>query len=240
VIVGYALDEGAGGVTTLGADFRDWLKNASAAQLAAHAQAIVDFFKSRSLDIDGIDFDLEINLLGAKHATNIAVLYRETAKAMVAFRSEASVSYDNADFQTSDGSGALPWFKAQPYSLAASAPNMIARPMHNLNGRADKTRIANSIAVALRKGSGGGGLHPSQLQFFVDIGHTPAASVETICKDVLLPNRVGLVMYNFGIKSLSSLVAAARTFDAALNPGMPAPGAAGGQPFQVPVQKAKP
>src|SRR5207245_4984205 len=92
-------------------------------------------------------------------------------------------------------------FKVQPYSIAAGTTNIIARPMHNLDAAANKTTIQQTIDLALNSGTGGGGLAPGNLQIMLDFAHTGTTTVEDICKTVLLPKRVGLVLYNLGGRS---------------------------------------
>lgn len=255
VIVGYTLDEGApkvnpkdpdgpkiANITPDGTAFRSWLANATTAQVTAHGQQIADFFfKTNQLDIDGVDFDFEINGLGsnANHAANVKTLFTATATAMNAGRAGASVSYDNTTFLGSDGNSRIGHFKVQPYSIAAGTTNIIARPMHNLDASANKSTIQQTIALALQSGAGGGGLAPGNLQIMLDFAHTGASTVEDICRTVLLPNRVGLVLYNMGTRSfdatqLQTFATAAQKWDAALNPAAAAPGKKS-MPVQAPL-----
>jgi hypothetical protein len=247
VIVGYTLDEGApvngvANITAQGKAFRAWLGAATTAQVVAHAQQIVDFFfKTKKILIDGVDFDLEINGLGGNpsHAANLETLFVETAKAIDAARKGASVSYDNAPFTKSDGTGAPGHLNVQKYAIAAGAPNLIARPMHNLDAAASKATISATIALALKSGGGGGGITSDRLQIMLDFGNTGTKTVEDICKTVLFPNKVGLVLYNLGGRSasatsLKSFAKTAQTFDAALSPAAAPPGKKGA-PLQAPL-----
>lgn len=248
VIVSYTLDEGTGGSTPLGQQFNKWLAAASTAQVTTHAKAIVDFFTGspRKLEIDGIDFDLEIIGLGKdpNHAPNLRTLFVETANALASARPGASVSYDNATFTGVDGGGkgTQSWFQAQPYSIATGAANLIARPMHNLNRDPSKSMIKDSIDLAL----GINGFTPSKLQIlFAYYGpKTTDVEIVDICKTVLAPKQVGYVIYNMGgnAGSVSAMQAFAKrcaAFDAALNPAAAAPGKAGA-PLQAPLPKNLP
>jgi hypothetical protein len=99
-----------------------------------------------------------------------------------------------------------------------------------------------SIDCALRKTSGGAGLHPSQIQLGVKAapnsklatssGHMEPNEIETRCKDLLRKNHVGIVTLSHApISDLKSL--AFDTYDKALNPGEK-PRGTPGQPLQVP------
>src|SRR5262245_32550110 len=193
VIVSYTLDEGSGPDTTRGGAFNAWLAGPSP-DVAGHAQQIVDFFVKppRSLQIDGINFDLEIHHLGAKpnstnHAANLSKLIEETAKKLAQARPGASVSYDNATFIKSDGEQtALSWFRVQPYAIAAKADKLIARAMHNLKGepRTKRTDIEKSIAIAFKSGTGGGNITPNKLQIMINVSQsqTNIKDLKDICK----------------------------------------------------------
>lgn len=244
VIVSYTLDEGPGGSRPPGQGFNAWLAAATTAQVTAHAKQIVDFFvATHKLEIDGIDFDLEIVGLGKNpnHAPNLKTLYVETAKALAVARPGASVSYDNATFQGSDGKPALSWFEVQPYAIATGAPNLIARPMHNLGAKADAAQIQKSIDIAMKVP----GFTPSKLQIifsFFDIGK---AKTIQILKSTLAPAQVGYVLYNMGARSkdaasLTSFAADCVDYDKALNgPAAAEPGKKGA-PLQAPLPRALP
>lgn len=246
VIVSYTLDEGQNPPTPKGGAFNAWLAAASAAQLKTHAQQIVDFFTAspRKLEIDGIDFDLEIQGLGRdkRHKDNLKTLYVETASAIASARPGASVSYDNATFTGVDGGnpGTLSWFAAQPYAHATGAPNLLARPMHDLNAPANKQGIKDSIDLALKVP----GFTPSKLQIMFNFFRTGDADTIDIAKTVLAPAQVGLVLYNMGTRSatkgsLQTFAAQCVKFDAALNPAAAGPNNVGA-PLQAPLTRKLP
>ena len=245
VIVGYTLDEGASPSTPDGLAFNAWLGAASTAQVTAHASQIVEFFvTTNSLAIDGINFDFEIHGLGNQtaHTANMKTLILETAKALVAKRPDASVSYDNTPFVTNDGKDALSWFMVQPYSIAAGTTNVIARPMHNLKTHADPKVCKQTIDLAMKKGGGGGGIAPANLQIMTRYSAVDTPLLVDLCTKVLMPEQVGLVLYNMGTNSadtssLKSFADNVKLIDAALNPAAAAPGKAGA-PVQAPLSKA--
>jgi hypothetical protein len=150
------------------ADFADWLGSASADDIKKYAQSINTFFESRGLDVDGVGYDFEFDQLNTRHRANLALLYQETSRAVA--HHNGLVSYANAPFKE-DGVNSYGFMQVQPFALAATAPNLLARPMCfdavNSTSLAD---IQSSIACALRDPAdptkkGGAGLHPSQVQF---------------------------------------------------------------------------
>ncbi len=250
VIAGFALVKktGAQGNVKLDADdFASWLATASADEVEEYAASINHFFESRGLDVDGIGFDLEFDEIRDAQARNVALLYRKTGEAIA--HHNGLLSYANAPF-LKDGVHQYGFMKAQPYALATTGLNLLARPMcFGEKSFVDVPGIASTIACALRKPNdpvpGGAGLHPSQLQVAV---WTSKVNVATLCKQVLRPNRVGLMLY-----SMPPVRAQAKWFlqqcklwNEALNPDEGPPGQ-DGLPLQVPrgygnwpVQRALP
>lgn len=199
VVPGFALVKktGAGGDVKKDADdFAGWLAGASDDEIDDYAGSINHFFESRGLDVDGIGFDFEIDELTLAHAPKLALLYRRTSEAVA--HHNGLVSYANAPF-VKDGEHRYGFMKAQPFALAASAHNLLARPMCFAETTfSDVPTIARSVACALRPRNdplqpGGAGLHPSQVQFAV---WTSKTNVIRLCKEVLRPNRVGLMAYS--------------------------------------------
>jgi hypothetical protein len=233
VIVGYEIVEKDKDRTDLGDSFTGWLASGSPQQIEDYANSIEAFFADRGLGIDGIGFDFEINSLGSKQADNLALLYQKTSEAMA--HRNGIVSYANAPFQE-DGVTTLAFMKVQPFALARRAPNILARPMCFGSKRSASFRdVESSIACALRRSKKGGELHPSQVQFALWADRIGVSEMERWCRDLLRPNRIGLMLYN-----LPPARGAAQTFlqncvkfDRALNPGEAPPGR-DGQPLHVP------
>jgi hypothetical protein len=199
-------------------------------QAATLAQNIVKIFTGNGIAIDGVNFDFEVDKLGAAQGQGMETLIVETAKAMPA---GGWVSYANAPFLT-DGQNEPGFMKIQPYSLAAKAPNIIARPMcYGETSSVSADVIGKSADCALADpSSGGGGLKPSAVQMGI-WGDKFAGSLGDFCRDVLRPKKVGLMIYpgqQFGAGILDKTA----IWEKALNPGAAAPGTSG-SPLQVPL-----
>jgi hypothetical protein len=252
VIAGYELVERGTEVSKKGKVFRSWLSHATPTQVAAHAQAIDDFFTSRSIEIDGIGFDFELNgFVGTALGQNLALLFAETSKAMA--HRNGLVCYDTAPFQPNDGEGSTAIMVVQGYSKANSAPNLVARPMCYNATVTPFPKVKASIAVALRDAGSlnilhygwgkGGGLHPGQVQYAIDWSRMRSydknrsnEEVTRWCRDLFRPNRVGVVIYTMPVtgQTQAQLLRNCASWEAALNPGEAAPGTTG-QPLQVPL-----
>lgn len=221
---------------TLSLDFAAWLRAASAGDIRKYAQSIVEFFSSRDLDIDGVGFDFEFDGLNRDHATNLALLYRETSDA-IAHRN-GIVSYANAPF-AEDGVNSNAFMLPQPFAIAATGHNLLARPMcFDGSNSSSLGVITGAIACALRSPAdrtkpGGAGLHPSQVQF--GIWTDKVGDAVKLCTDVLRPNRIGLLVYNLPPNAADAepLLKRCQAFNAALNPGE-GPAGEPGKPLQVP------
>lgn len=217
-------------------DFADWLRNASAAEIEDYAHSIYAFFATKGLDIDGVGFDFELDELGDAHKDNLALLYQKTSDAMA--HRNGIVSYANAPF-LEDGVTSHGFMRVQPFSIAASGPNLLARPM--CFDAVNSTKVSDieaSIACALRSPQdskpGGAGLHPSQVQFGIWASKVPGG-LEKFCREVLRPNRIGLMIYNLppDRAQATTFLKNCATWNAALNPGEGPPGQPG-LPLQVP------
>lgn len=224
-------------------DLADWLLNASPSQIDAYGHSINNFFESKGLDIDGIGFDFEFDELKEAHRSNLGLLYQKTSDAIA--HHNGIVSYANAPF-IEDGVNQYGFMKAQPFALAGTGLNLIARPMcFDAVNSTSVPNIEASIACALRRPrdpnnpadtskAGGAGLHPSQVQFGIWADKVTGGA-EKLCASVLRPNRIGVILYN-----LPPTATGAKTFltnckkwNQALNPGEGPPGQ-GGLPLQVP------
>ena len=149
VIAGYEIVTKDKGTTPQSEAFTRWLAMASPSQIEAHANAIEAFFADRGLGIDGIGFDFEVNGLGARQADSLKLLFQKTSEAMA--QRNGLVSYANAPFQE-DGVSSMPFMRAQPFSLASQAPNLVARPMcFDDKTAASRGDVEGSVACALRK-----------------------------------------------------------------------------------------
>jgi hypothetical protein len=224
-------------------DFADWLLGASPSEIDDYARSINAFFETKGLDVDGVGFDFEFDELKETHKANLALLYQKTSEA-IAHRN-GIVSYANAPF-LEDGVSQNGFTKAQPFSIAASGLNLLARPMcFDSTDSSSVSVIESSIACALRRPknlndpndktpAGGAGLHPSQVQFAIWADKV-AGGLEKLCSDVLRPNRIGLLIYNLPPESekARTLLTNCQKWNLALNPNEAPPGQAG-QPLQVP------
>ena len=221
--------------------FSNWLDSASDQQIQDHAKSIVEFVDRSSIPIDGLSFDLELNPLGRKpnHERNLALLYR-TVSGMMAER-DGVVSYATGPFTHRD-QAQMPHTRVQPYSLVRDTPNLIARPMcYDGKDAFPHAMVSKSVDFALRRraDNDGEGIHPGQLQ--MGLWTTEAGkevSMEKYCRELLAPNRVGLIVYRLATdpkkkSAAKELLQQCREFNAWLNPGktgidIPA------QPLQVP------
>ncbi|MBZ4415374.1 hypothetical protein [Myxococcus sp. RHSTA-1-4] len=215
-------------------DFASWLEKASPSEIEAYAASIYAHFSSRGLDVDGIGFDFEFDELTEKHRDNLALLYRKTSEA-VAHRN-GLVSYANAPFKQ-DGDNQHGFMKIQPFAVAATGLNLLARPMC-FDGTASTplSLIKESIACALRPAGdkGGAGLHPSQVQFGIWTDKVDGGT-EKLCRDVLRPNRIGIMLYNLPAAgdAATRFLKECQKWNQALNPDEGPPGQPG-KPLQVP------
>ncbi|HEU4556725.1 MAG TPA: hypothetical protein VFS20_02710 [Longimicrobium sp.] len=226
-------------------DFANWLKHATPAEIEEYAVSINHFFESQKLDVDGIGFDIEIDEVRREHRDNLALLYRKTSEAMA--HRNGLVSYANAPF-LEDGVGHSA-MAAQPFSIAATAPNLLARPMcYDAVNSTPVPRIVQSIECALRPQrdlydidsptpEGGGGLHPSQVQFGIWANKIEQlkGGMAGFCAQVLRPNRVGLMLYTMPTvrNYAKDFLVKCRAWNDALNPGE-GPNGQPGLPLQVP------
>jgi hypothetical protein len=259
--VGYAIVDQGQDIGDLGKNFAFWLTDptnkdkdkekaqvaARQASITAHGQKILDFFLGQGLHIDGVTFDFECNSLRLDHAANMKLLIQSTAKAFAPYNKW--VAYDNKPFLGPDGGDKndTASMRVQPYNLCAGAPNLIARPMCYNGVQTPFNDVVKSIGVALSQASGGGMLHPSQLQMafrhWGGTSSTPRDEILKQCRETLRPNRVGLVLYPIPNKPLASnpnlidqtdlktLLKGLKDFDDALNPNEPR---RMGQPLQAP------
>lgn len=237
VMAGYEIVEKGKESSELGKAFNRWLNGATDSDLDKHAQAIADFLSK--FDLDGINFDFEINALGfakafPNHKANLEKLYVKTAQKIAA--RNGMVSYDNAP-DTVDGGNSNSFMKVQPLSLATKERNLIARPMcFDAANATSFSTVEQSIACALgdpATRSGGAGLHPSQIQYGIwtrKLGLSTAANAQQ-WMDLFRKNRIGVVLYN--MDDQPGMLKLAKSLDALLNPGEAAPGTSG-QPLQVP------
>ena len=221
----------------LAADFAAWLLKASADDIKKYAQSINAFFESRGIDVDGIGYDFEFDGLDQSHSSNLALLYQETSRAVA--HHNGLVSYANAPFQQ-DGVNSNAFMVPQPFAIARSELNLLARPMC-FDGKTSSSvgDITASIACALRDpadktAKGGAGLSPSQVQFGIWADKVTGGAV-ALCTNVLRPNRVGLIVFNLppAGADATKMLKACKDFNDALNPDEGAAGQ-GGKPFQVP------
>jgi len=233
VTAGYELVERGTSVSQRGTLFRRWLESATAEQVSKHAEDIVDFFVSRQIPIDGIGFDFELNGLGSAHASNLAVLFSETAKLIASARPGAFVYYDTAPFQPKDGEGSSPNMEVLKYSLAKSPSNLIARPMCYNGVVTSESRIEASINCALSTSKDGGGLTASHLQCAIDVSRTSDPTVQSMCTNLFRPNLVGMTVYTMPGPRKQTFLKKVGDLEAVLNPGSPPPGTPG-EPHQVP------
>jgi hypothetical protein len=258
--VGYAIVDRNKDVGALGKAFAAWLsdpqlKDAAAqaealkkkrAEIAKHGQKILEFFQKNAIDIDGLTFDFECNSLRMEHKDNMALFIQSTARAFAPYNKW--VAYDNAPFLGQDGGDTTNTssMRIQPYALCAHTPNLMARPMCYNGKPTPYDDLKSSVAVALAPPSSkGGGIHPSQLQMAIrHWGATSSLTADEIlrrAKEILAPNRVGLVLYPFPfdsrdsretrIKAMKAFLDKLLKIDAELNPGLPR---GPGQPLQVP------
>ncbi|MGZ6143951.1 MAG: hypothetical protein ACXWLM_11475 [Myxococcales bacterium] len=242
--------------------FLQWLNQASPDQVRAHVGQMRDFFISRSIEVDGIAYDFEMDSLGSldddpkkrkpnfpNHATNLAVLFTETAQTLGAGKGFGCVYY-TGPFLTKDGGKDRSNMSVLKFSLAAGLPippgadpadpakpvgNMIPRPMCFDGKSVTKADdMAASIQIALGKvADGGGGLHPSQLQFALNPGMIGFDNLTAEINDIFRPNRVGIAVFKPKDRPLHDFLTAAAAWNKALNPKTP-PGTSG-QPLQVPI-----
>jgi hypothetical protein len=233
VFVGYEMVERGTTVSQAGTDFRNWLASATDAQLVAHGRAIVSFFTSRTIPIDGVGFDIELNGLSVTHGPKLKTLFEATAAAMATARPGGVVYYDTAPFAPRDGAGTISTMLALKYALAGGAANLIARPMCYNGTVASRAKIAATIDCALAPTSaGGGGLAPGKLQLAIDVSRTSELEMVTMCGTLFRPKGVGMTIYTMpGGAAQAALLRRARNWEAALNPGAAAPSA--GRVLQV-------
>jgi hypothetical protein len=254
VVAGYNMGDFSASVS----GFMRFMSEADGSQVAAHAQAIIDFYRNQQITVDGVCFDIEIASFAPGNPTfnydnavaNYATLLVETAKAMAAWRGDLGfVAYANGACRPHDGEGVPAFGQFQKYALARGAPNLIAQPQcYGARSRDDHAVfahptgvIADSIKCALSSDPLDGGLDPSQLQMGIDLVDprdefgTSLEYARYICETYLRPNGVGMVYYNIGKPGDHGIVFDnAKALNDALNPGAPGPGTSG-QPAQRPL-----
>ncbi|MBK9036708.1 MAG: hypothetical protein IPL61_36570 [Myxococcales bacterium] len=244
VLAGYEIVGTKDKNTAEGEAFKAWIHKASPAEVRAHADAIYDFiWVKRQLDFDGLGFDLEIAGL-APPVENMRVLVHRMAELLAP--DNRIVTYATATF-TTDGetSKEASHLRTQPFWLARDLPNIIARPMGYDGG---ERYHAESIACALEQVK----LHPSQYQMGIKLHQNPMpglsgnlsdAEVARRCKEIYVPNRVGLIGFalkqndNFNVPAATSPIGV-QSFFPHLNPGLTRV-ATSGQPLQCPLRTTK-
>ena len=130
--------------------------------------------------------------------------------------------------------------KVQPFALAATAPNLLARPMcFDAVNSTSVPNIEASIACALRdpadtSARGGAGLHPSQVQFGIWADKVQGG-LDDLCRRVLRPNRIGVIVYNLpgSAAGATAMLRKCKTWNSLLNPNE-GPAGQDAQPLQVP------
>ena len=215
-------------------DFAAWLLKATPDEIKKYAQSIREFFKSRGLDLDGVGYDFEFDQLRKAHRANLERLYVETSNAFA--DRNGLVSYANAPFKE-DGVHSFGFMQSQPYAIAAQGRNLLARPMcFDAVKSTSVPDIEASIACALRAAAvkGGAGLHPSQVQFGIWADKVQGGA-DALCRRILRPNRIGLMVYNLPPKDpgASTMLRNCKTWNATLNPNE-GPAGQEAQPLQVP------
>ena len=173
--------------------FKDWLsgKKEDPADFAAHAQKLVAFFDGQGLDIDGISYDIETSLLGEEDRGRMRALYMAVARELrkkgryLAYATRAFRSYEKNPNDKNDN-----FLREQPFTLAAAAPDIIARAMSydiGTKGREDMFKFALTTDK----------LHPAQFQ----VGLGTVATTNPIthddfdreCKDTWQFYRAGVI-----------------------------------------------
>ncbi|MBS2023756.1 MAG: hypothetical protein JST92_15235, partial [Deltaproteobacteria bacterium] len=237
VMAGYEIVEKGKLSGDLGKAFNAWLAKASDDEIGAHAQAIAD--KLDEFDLDGINFDFEVNGLGIDPAHKQALenLYRETA-VRIAPKGRV-VSFDCAPDIT-DGDNTNSFMQVQPLSLANVASNVIARPMcfddTNFTGF-DKVKASVACALRATNDNKGSGLHPSKIQYgiWTSKAFTDDKTTEKWF-DLFRQNRVGVVLYN--MDDQPDMLGHAKRWNDLLNRSQSLPGVQG-QPLQWPLKKVQ-
>jgi hypothetical protein len=223
VVIGFAM----GGTTPTSKaraqSFVQWLESASDATLASYARAIVSFFGD--LAFDGVGFNLECDGL-TPHRAKLATLIRKTTEAMRARK--GFVAYGTAPFGASGNEGTPP-LNAQPYSIAEGVPNLVARAMtfsgtDQVSFSLLETRLASTVGTKI---------HPSRLQYSSRLSMNNKGAVKDFCRNVLRPNRVGLVVAMTASGTLKQFLEDCIEVEESLNP-FEARRSSPGQPFQVP------
>ena len=227
-------------------EFAAWLLAMTDDQLGQHALEI-DAFRDR-FDADGVGFDFELDDIGYEHRDNLQRLIRYTALAVQ--RSNGVVSYATAPFVEDGKATAIGplgnnfrGLSIQPFALAKTAKNLIARPMCFAKKAFPMYAAERSIDFALRpESAGGAGLDPSQIQFAIwadALGdpdqYGPERTTE-LCSKVLRPQRMGMMVYRMRqhAAGAAAILQKCTDWERALNPGEIEPGHTG-QPVQVPL-----
>lgn len=242
VLAGYEITAHRKENTPEGDELVRFLKSASDRQIKDHAQAIFDFlFVTRRLEFDGVGFDLEVVGLGP-FAKQIGLLYGTLANLLA--RDNRILAYASLGFTRDGVTGKeTKHMASQPFALARSARNIIARPM-GYDGT--EGRHPEIIACALDKGEGKAGLHPSQLQMGVKIhpdvgisGFLPPDEVRRRCEKLYRRHRVGLIGFGLTLTTPKSqpvdVLAGVLTYEDALNPTQVQGPHTHGAPLQVPL-----
>lgn len=220
------------------------------------AARLVEFYDTNVPDYDGVNFDIEhiapINLMPvAAQAKFFTHFYRAVAKLQAQrnkFVAIATGMFDNqflsvkiADLQQRfDSASTIAFAKTHPYQIAKGFPNIIIRPMAFGTESADKSIAGQQkwhtdiVEYAIETV----GLLPGQFQLGFDIGAgngeielSTGGSLEQRCKELLRPNRVGIIGFAM---SPNQNWTAVSTMDQLLNPDERPHGTVG-QPVQSPL-----
>jgi hypothetical protein len=217
-------------------NFLEW---ASDLQVDHHAQEIAH--KVDELDADGVNFDIEIEGLSARHAHNVERLIRTTA-VFLADKNKI-VAYDGAPFKEGGEDGAFPGNagpESQRYAACRGLTNIIARPQcygsknkyDTGKGAGDKIFIDEAWLEASTKvaldNEKGGGITREQLQYVIPAGDCPR-----FCKEPLEKQKVGIVLYAL-LPTPSAVYDTAEQCDLILNGPYAAKPGTPGTPDQVP------
>lgn len=231
VFAGLYMDTGMAANAKYYNRFVKFLKGTS--DFTAHAQAVSEFFKQRSLEIDGISYDIEggsngTTAMGTADLPKMK-LYYETMAAELA-KKERYLAFA-AGAARSDAQTFV--MKEQPFWLA-STPNIIVRPMSYNIGKSGRTEMVKYALGSVVPS--GRGLHPGQFQVALATSlsggedHTHAEIAKEL-ETVHRRFRVGFIHWNLDNHTKAADYA---LHDAALNPDGPPVGTLG-QPLQGPL-----
>jgi hypothetical protein len=217
--------------------FKEWIskKKEDPADFAAHAKKLVAFFDDKGLDIDGVSYDIEMSGLGDAYVAKMKALFMAVAAELrkkgryLAYATRAFRSYTKSDSANDKKDDFL---REQPFSLAAAAPDIIARPMSydlGTKGREDMFKFALTTDK----------LHPAQFQ----VGLGTVATTQPIthddfdkeCKNTWKGYRAGVIHWAMTTGDDAKQLA---RHNQALNPTDLATGRVG-QPLQGPLNAAR-